>query len=84
MNEDKFTELVIRITSELASLNSNMKSTLERLANHETRLMELERNKSGVFKEEIVRWLVKGLIVALGTIATMTGSASLIKSIFGM
>ena len=86
MNEDKFTDLVIRITSEPASLNSNMKSTLERLANHETRLMELERSergKHGNFKDEIIHWLVKGLIAAIGTIGTMAGAGAMLKSIFG-
>ena len=84
MSEEKFTDLVIRITSELASLNSNMKSTLERLANHETRLMELEKNKGGSFKDEVIQWLIKGLMIALGIIATSAGAGAVLKPILGM
>ena len=35
MNEEKITDLVIKITSELASLNANMKSVLDKLTSHE-------------------------------------------------
>lgn len=35
MNDDKMTELIIKITSELASLNANMKSVLDKLSSHE-------------------------------------------------
>ena len=42
MNEEKITDLVIKITSELASLNANMKSVLDKLTSHEQRITALE------------------------------------------
>lgn len=42
MTDEKMTELVIRITSELASLNANMKQVLDKLSSHEQRISALE------------------------------------------
>ncbi len=82
MNEQQLTDIILKITSELSALNQNMKSTLDRLANHENRLVELEKNNTKTFKEEIVQWLVKGLLISLGIIASLTGSGAILKNIF--
>jgi len=85
MNEDKLTEIIIKITSELSSLNQNMKTTLEKLSNHELRIMDLEKNKGdGNVLKEIVPWLVKGLIISLGVIATVSGAGAILKPILGL
>ena len=74
-----FTELAIKITSELASLNTNMKTALDKLADHERRLDNLEQGKTGL-KDNIIKWLVIALIGSIGIIATLTGSAAIIKA----
>lgn len=82
MNEDKFTELVIKITSELSSLNANMKTVLDNLKNHEERLNNLEKKTdTSNSLSNIVPWLVKGLLIALGIIATLSGSGAILKTI---
>ena len=78
-----FTELAIKITSELASLNTNMKTALDKLADHERRLDNLEQGKVGL-KDNIVKWLVIALIGSIGIIATLTGSAAIIKAMLGI
>lgn len=45
MNDDKMTDLIIKITSELSCLNANMKSVLDKLTSHEQRISALEQNK---------------------------------------
>ena len=77
-----FTELAIKITSELASLNTNMKTALDKLADHERRLDNLEQGKTGL-KDNIIKWLVIALIGSIGIIATLTGSAAIIKAMLG-
>ena len=84
MNDEKITDLVIRISSELASLNANMKSTLDKLANHELRLMELEKSKGGGLKDDVVQWLVKGLVISLSIIAALAGAGAALKPILGI
>jgi hypothetical protein len=61
-----------------------MKSALERLQNHEMRLMQLEKNKGGSIRDEVVLWLVKGLIIALGVIATSAGASAVLKPLLGL
>ena len=77
------TDLVIKITSELASLNANMKTVLDKLTGHEQRISALEQGKVGL-KDNIVKWLVIALIGSIGIIATLTGSAAIIKTMLGI
>ena len=83
MNEEKITDLVIKITSELASLNANMKSVLDKLTSHEQRITALEQNKVGM-KDSVIQWLVKGLIASLMIIGSLTGASALIKGVLGL
>lgn len=83
MNDDKMTELVIKITSELSSLNAYMKTALDKLADHEKRLDDLERNKTGL-KDTIIALLIKGLVGSIFVIGTLTGAGTLLKGIFGL
>ena len=83
MTDSKMTDLVIKITSELASLNANMKTVLDKLTGHEQRISALEQGKVGL-KDNIVKWLVIALIGSIGIIATLTGSAAIIKAMLGI
>ena len=78
------TKLFIEISRNLGEINSKLGSLCETIAKHEVRLSELEKEKGGGGLKEIAIWLAKGLAIALGVIATTSGSASLIKSIFRM
>ena len=86
MDNEKITEFFIKLTTELASLNTNMKNVLDRLTNHENRLMELElkekenTSKNSLF-QQLVPFLIKGLLICLGIIGTLTGSGALLKDI---
>lgn len=80
MNDDMMTELIIKITSELSSLNANMKSVLDKLTSHEQRISALEQNKIGM-KDTIIQWLVKGLIASIMIIGSLTGASALIKEV---
>lgn len=83
MTEDKLEDLVIKITSELASLNANMKSVLDKLTSHEQRISALEQNRVGL-KDTVIMWLVKGLIASIMIIGSLTGAASLIQKVWGL
>lgn len=83
MDDNQVTELIIKITSELASLNANMKSVLDKLTSHEQRISALEQGKIGM-KDTVIQWLVKGLIASLMIIGSLTGAAGLIKQVLGM
>lgn len=80
MTEERMTDLVIQITSSLSELNANMKLTLEKLTDHERRIEDLEKNKVGM-KDTVIQWLVKGIVVALLTIGSLTGASALIQKV---
>lgn len=82
MNDEKMTDLVLKISTELATLNAQMKSVLDKFASHEVRITNLEQNKTS-FKESITKWLVLALIGSICVIATLTGSATLITKLLG-
>ena len=61
-----------------------MKSVLERLTNHESRITTLEHTHGGEsIKDELLVWLAKGLIAALTVIASLTGGGALLKAVLG-
>ena len=85
MNEENFTNLAIKISTELASLNTNMNQVLAKISEHDERIRNLEnegKNETEKFSKQISVWLLKGLLIALGIIATLSGSAGIIKQIF--
>ena len=83
MTEDKLEDLVIKITSELASLNANMKSVLDKLTSHEQRISALEQGKASL-KDTMVQWLIKGLIASIMIIGSLTGASALIQKVLGL
>lgn len=84
MNQDMFTDLAIKITAELSALNTNMKNVLDKLADHEKRLDDLEKGKSGSFKDTLIQWLVKGLVASIFVIGSLTGASAMIKQVLGL
>lgn len=83
MNGEKMTELVIKITSELAALNTNMKTVLDRLTSHEQRITALEQGK-GTIKDTIIQWLVKGLVASIFVIGSLGGAGAMLKQLFNL
>lgn len=87
MNQEKFIELTIKITEELSALNENMKNVLDRIADHERRIDDLEKGNGKTtihdIKDTIIMWLVKGTVVAFITIGSLTGASALIQKVLG-
>ena len=84
MNQDMFTDLAIKITSELAALNANMKNVLDKLADHEKRIDDLEKCKNYSFKDNLIQLLVKGLVASIFVISSITGASAMIKHVLGL
>lgn len=92
LENDKLTELVITIRSELAVLNAQSKATLdsiskalESIANHETRLTKLEVKESGGgLKTDVLALAVKGLVISICALGTLAGAGTIIAKAIGM
>lgn len=83
MTDEKMTELVINITSELARLNENMKNVLDKMTSHEQRITALENGKLSL-KDTTIQFLVKGLLASILVIGSLTGASGLIIKVFGL
>lgn len=92
LENDKLTELIITIRSELAVLNAQSKATLESISkaletisNHETRLTKLEvQEKAGGLKSDILALAVKGLVISICALGTLAGAGTIIAKAIGM
>ena len=84
MNQDTFTDLAIKITAELSALNANMKNVLDKLADHEKRIDDLEKCKNFSFKDNLIQLLVKGLVASIFVIGSITGASAMIKHVLGL
>lgn len=79
MTGDRIEELLVKFTAEISSLNSNMRSVLERLTNHESRITAIEQNKTGL-KEDFLKMLVKTMTIStVGLIILGGGGTALAK-----
>ena len=83
MEEDRL-QIWVKISQQIGEMNAAMKSVLERLTNHESRITSLEHTHGGAaIKDELLVWLAKGLIAALCVIGSLTGGGALLKAVFG-
>lgn len=76
-------DIFVKMSAQLGSIDSSIKTLCDRIADHENRLSALEQNKVGL-KDSVVALLVKGLVVAVLTIGSLTGAAGLIKQALGL
>lgn len=87
MNNDMFTDLVIKITSELSALNANMKNVLDKLADHEKRIDDLEKKKDSKedgWKTQLLLLLAKAAVIGGVSIASLVGAGGILSKICGL
>ena len=87
MNQEALTKIAFEISTSLAALNANMEQVLEKMADHETRLHQLEQYspiKDDTFKTELLKLLAKSTIISLVVIGSLTGASTLIGKILGL
>lgn len=84
---DDHLEVWIKISQQIGELNGFIKNALEKIADHEKRIYDLEKGcgKTTIhdIKDTIIMWLVKGTVVAFITIGSLTGASALIKNVLG-
>lgn len=84
MNDEKITEYFIKLNSELAALNENMKNVLDKLTNHEQRLTTLETKKDADWKNQLLMLLAKATVIGLVAIGSLTGASGIITKVLNI
>lgn len=81
MENDKTTEMFIKLMEEIHQNTSALK---DMLANHEARITVLEKSedkKGGEWKVSLIMLLAKATIIGLVAIGSLTGASSLIQKV---
>ena len=91
MDNDHQLDIFMTISQQLGEMNASMKSVLERLTNHETRIQLLEKSTTAAgeddaskTKDKVILILAKCVAIALVVIGTFSGCAGMLKVILGI
>lgn len=84
MENDKATEMFIKLMEEIHQNTSALK---DMLANHEARITVLEKSedkKGGQWKNELLMLLAKATVIGLVAIGSLTGASGLIQRVLNV
>ena len=79
-NEDHLA-IFVKISTQIGELNGFIKTALDKLADHEQRLDELERGSSGDWKAQLLMLLAKAVVIGGVSIAALVGAGGLLDKI---
>ena len=78
---DKEIDIWVKISEQIGSLTSEIKSVMDKLTQHEQRLTKLEDNRSSL-KDDFLKMLVKTLTISVvGLIVLGGGGAVILKAL---
>lgn len=83
MSDTDHLDIWVKISTQIGELNGFIKSALDKLADHEKRIGDLEKTKGNTLKDTILQWLAKGLVASIFVIGSLCGAGSILKQIFG-
>lgn len=83
-NDTDHLDIWVKISTQIGELNGFIKTALDKLADHEKRIDDLEKGKNGSFKDNLIQWLVKGLVASIFVIGSITGASAMIKQVLGL
>ena len=86
MAEDHL-DIWVKISGQIGELNGFIKTALDKLADHEKRLDNLEKDKHGAkddgWKTQLLLLLAKASVVGAVAIGSLVGAGGILSKIFG-
>lgn len=80
MNDEKTLEMFLKLMEEL---HANTTALKEMLANHETRITVLEKDKGGDWKNQLLMLLAKALVIGAVCVGSLVGAGGIISKVLG-
>ena len=80
MNDEKTLEMFLKLMEEL---HANTTALKDMLANHETRITVLEKDKGGDWKTQLLMLLAKAIVIGAVCVGTLVGAGGLISKVIG-
>lgn len=86
MSNTDHLDIWVKISTQIGELNGFIKTALDKLADHEKRLDDLEKGKTtgSQLKDDLLKWLVRGLVASIFVIGSLTGASAIIKQVLGL
>ena len=82
MNDTDHLDIWVKISTQIGELNGFIKTALDKIADHEKRIYDLEKGRGVTFKDDVIKWLVRGLVASIFVIGTITGAGTILQRIF--
>ena len=76
-------ELTLKLVESLAKLDATMQSIQKEMLSFDKRITKLEDSKP-TLKNDVINWLVKGLVASIFVIGSLCGASGILKSIFNI
>ena len=83
-NDTDHLDIWVQISTQIGELNGFIKTALDKLADHEKRIDNLEKGKNVSFKDNLIQLLVKGIVASIFVIGSITGASAMIKHVLGL
>lgn len=83
MGEDHL-DIWVKISQQIGELNGFIKTALDKLADHEKRLDDLEKEKKDDgWKNQLLMLLAKASVIGAVAIGSLVGAGGILQKIFG-
>lgn len=81
-------DIWVKISGQIGELNASVQSVLTQLTNHNQRIQALEQRDSQStktdWKEDIIKLLVKCMLIGATTVAALTGASGLVSRVLNI
>ena len=84
MSDTDHLDIWVKISTQIGELNGLIKTALDKIADHEKRLDDLEKGKNANWKDDLLKSLVRGLVASIFVIGSLTGASAMIKQVLGL
>ena len=88
MTQNDLTKLAFEISNNIAALNSKFETVISKLADHETRLHQLEHTNQVEndqnFKDEILKLLAKTVTISMVVLGSVVGAGGALSKLFNI
>lgn len=84
MMDNDHLDIWVKISQQIGELNGFIKTALDKLADHEKRLDDLEKKKDEGWKNQLLMLLAKAAVIGGVSIASLVGAGGILSKICGI
>ena len=84
MDDDKVTEMLLKISNDTAEIKADIRNIDKRLDNHETRIVILEKQapEKDSWKNQLLMLLAKAIVIGGVAVGSLAGGGHILQKVF--